>query len=234
MTQSIVVDGLPHSGPCLFESFFFMGVSGWMFLLVPAHPGSPVQMPLNGCVCYNNDNHHHHNVDCVKNKIKVQFWCHLPQLSGIEFYLIFSNQIHLENGCFLLNGDGGDDVVLDNNLCACCECVFRWSIILIVIGHTAICVHALTAVKTSPQTVWTGPYSRSCAKFVLCQYRQRTISFSAEFSVMNFWLFLIQMWRMCSLVAFIIISLQFYCKFLRLLPVSGVIYWSKFVCLLAG
>ena len=28
-----------------------MGVSGQMFLLVPAHLGSPAQRPLNGCVC---------------------------------------------------------------------------------------------------------------------------------------------------------------------------------------
>ena len=27
------------------------GVSGWMFLLVPAHPGSPGQRALNGRVC---------------------------------------------------------------------------------------------------------------------------------------------------------------------------------------
>jgi len=28
-----------------------LGVSGWVFLLVTAYPGSPGQKPLNGCVC---------------------------------------------------------------------------------------------------------------------------------------------------------------------------------------
>jgi len=28
-----------------------LGVSGWVFLLVPAYPGCPGQKPLNGCVC---------------------------------------------------------------------------------------------------------------------------------------------------------------------------------------
>ena len=28
-----------------------MGVSGWMFLLVPAYPGVPDKRPLNGCCC---------------------------------------------------------------------------------------------------------------------------------------------------------------------------------------
>ena len=41
-------DELPHSGPCcLCESFLLMGVSGWMFLLIPAHSGSPGQRAIN-------------------------------------------------------------------------------------------------------------------------------------------------------------------------------------------
>jgi len=42
-------DAVDHgSGECL---IFGMGMGGWMFLLVPAHPGSPEQKgPLNGCV----------------------------------------------------------------------------------------------------------------------------------------------------------------------------------------
>ena len=50
--------GFPENRPCcLCESFFFlMAASGWMFLLVPAHPGSPRQRAIKWlcvrvCVC---------------------------------------------------------------------------------------------------------------------------------------------------------------------------------------
>ena len=46
-------DELPHIGPCcLCKSFFFlMGVSGWMFLLVLDHLGSPAQRAVRR-LCY--------------------------------------------------------------------------------------------------------------------------------------------------------------------------------------
>ena len=48
-------DELTRNGPCcLCKSFFFslMGVNGWMFLLVPAYPGSPGKKAVKRlCVC---------------------------------------------------------------------------------------------------------------------------------------------------------------------------------------
>ena len=46
-------DELPGNGPCLYESFFLlMDVSGWMFLLVPAHPDSSRQRAIKQLYVY--------------------------------------------------------------------------------------------------------------------------------------------------------------------------------------
>jgi len=46
-------DELPGNGPCLYKSFFLlMDVSGWMFLLVPAHPDSSRQRAIKQLYVY--------------------------------------------------------------------------------------------------------------------------------------------------------------------------------------
>jgi len=47
------------NGPyCLCKAFFLMGVSGWMFLLLLAHLGSPRKGLLNSCMCVLDDKQH--------------------------------------------------------------------------------------------------------------------------------------------------------------------------------
>ena len=117
------------NGPCcLCESFFFfcMGVTGWRFLLVTAHPGNPGQNAIKWlcvCLCLSQcwvfDRH-------LQLYLHCHWWIMTNGFSAVSFFIccihLYATKLwislFLYFGCtfFRLTGNGRPTTLLPNSL----------------------------------------------------------------------------------------------------------------------